>query len=125
MMDDKTEQKTPNNKVWLENGVVCYVMSSEVDEQEAILLNNIGLEYIDSGEASFILIDLQQQSSKFTSAARKIWVKFLQNTKIKKAAMFGGNIIVRTLASFVIAAAGKKNIKFFVAKEEALKWLKS
>ncbi len=124
-MDNNSEQETPNNKVWLEGDIVCYGLSNEVDEREAILLNDVGLEYINSGKASFVLIDLQQQSSKFSSVARKIWVKFLQNTKIKKAAMFGGNIIVRTLASFVIAAAGKKNIKFFAAKEEALKWLKS
>ncbi len=123
-MDNNSGQETPNNKVWVEDEVVYYVMSCEVDECEAVLLNSIGLEYINSGKASFILIDLQQ-SSKFSSAARKTWVKFLQNTKIKKAAMFGGNIIVRTLASFVIAAVGKKNIKFFAAKEEALKWLKS
>ena len=121
-MDD-LKQKKPKNKVWMEENIVYYILSTEVDEQEAILLNDIGGSYINSGQASYVLIGLQKQSSKFSSSARKIWVRFLQNENIKRAAMFGGNVVVRTLASFVIAATGKKNIKFFSEKDKALEWL--
>ena len=114
--------KKPKNKVWLENGIVYYVISKPVDEKEAILLDNFGTEFINSGQAFYIIIDIRQ-SSQFTSGARKVWVKFLQNSNAKKVAIFGGNIFVRTLASFVIAATHKKNIKFFNNKINALKWL--
>ncbi|OGD67352.1 hypothetical protein A2442_01145 [Candidatus Campbellbacteria bacterium RIFOXYC2_FULL_35_25] len=117
------KQKKSKNKVWMEENIVYYILSTEVDEQEAILLNDIGGSYINSGQASYVLIGLQKQSSKFSSSARKIWVRFLQNENIKRVAMFGGNVVVRTLASFVIAATGKKNIKFFSEKDKALEWL--
>lgn len=53
IMDNNPGQKTPNNKVWLEDEIVYYVMSCEVDECEAVLLNSIGLEYINKRESLF------------------------------------------------------------------------
>ena len=43
----------------------------------------------------------------------------------EKIAVYGGNVIARTVGSFVLAAAvGIKNVKLFENKERALKWLK-
>lgn len=95
-----------------------------VDEKEAVRLDVLGEEFINKGEASFVVIDIHR-SSDFSSAARRTWVKFLQNPKIKKTAIFGGNVFVRTLASFVIAATGKNNIKFFSSEQAALGWCAS
>jgi len=123
-MADQNTQKTNTNDVWCKDGIVHYVIAAPVDEKEAIRLDTVGEEFINKGEALFVLIDIEQ-SQEFSSAARKIWVKFLQNSKIKKTAIFGGNVFVRTLASFVIAAAGKANIKFFETEQQALDWLRS
>lgn len=112
------------NKVWCKDGILYYTIVTSVDEQEAIRLDTVGEEFINKGETSFVLIDIQQ-SSDFSSAARKTWVKFLQNPRIKKTAIFGGNVFVRTLASFVIAAVGKADIKFFETEQDALKWFRS
>ena len=123
-MADQNTQKTNTNDVWCKDGIVHYVIAAPVNEEEAIRLDTVGEEFINKGEASFVLIDIEQ-SQEFSSVARKIWVKFLQNQKIKKTAIFGGNVFVRTLASFVIAAAGKANIKFFETEQQALDWLRS
>ena len=126
-MDDKNSTeviKTPGgNKLWYKDNIIHYIMPSPVDEKEAFILRDGGLSFIEKENASLVLIDLKQ-STQFSSEARKIWVKFLQNPKISKTAIFGGNVFVRTLASFVIAAAQKKNIKFFITEEEALDWIK-
>src|SRR3989338_4918117 len=124
LMADQNTQKTNTNDVWCKDGIVHYVIAAPVNEEEAIRLDTVGEEFINKGEASFVLIDIEQ-SQEFSSVARKIWVKFLQNQKIKKTAIFGGNVFVRTLASFVIAAAGKANIKFFETEQQALDWLRS
>ena len=112
------------NEVIVEGDIVRYIIKYPVDENEASDLRDTGWREFDAGKASRVIIDLQT-STEFTSAARKIWVEFLKHPKIKKTAIFGGNVFVRTLASFVIAAAGKKNIKFFSDEESARKWLKS
>lgn len=110
------------NDVSCRDNIIHYVISLPVDDKEAERINNIGLEYLDDNKADCVLIDLKQ-STKFSSEARKRWVKFLKNPKIKKTAIFGGNIFVRTLASFVIAASKSNNIKFFTKEEEARDWL--
>lgn len=123
-MTDQDTQTVNANKVWCKDGIVHYTITAPVDENEATRLDTVGEEFINKGEASFVLIDIEQ-SQQFSSAARKVWVKFLQNPKIKKTAIFGGNVFVRTLASFVIAAAGKANIKFFETEQQALDWMHS
>jgi hypothetical protein len=106
----------------LEERVLFYHINSNVDEAEANRLYNYGLQCFKDNVADYVLIDLKS-SSEFSSAARKVWVEFLKDDRIKKTAIFGGNIFVRTLASFVIAATGKKNIRFFLTEEEARDWL--
>ena len=123
-MTDQDTQKINTNEVWCKDGIVRYIIAAPVDEKEATRLDSVGEEFVNKGEASFVLIDIMQ-SKEFSSGARKIWVKFLQNSKIKKTAIFGGNVFVRTLASFVIAAAGKASIKFFETEQQALDWLHS
>ncbi len=115
-------KKTNENTISFENDIIKYIISSPVDETEAKRLNKVGSEYINKKKGSiYILIDLKR-STQFSSGARKEWVKFLQNPKINKVAIFGGNIFVRTLASFVIAASKSKNIKFFTTEKEAISW---
>ncbi len=123
MSKEEMNSKTTNeNSISFENNTIKYTISTPVDEEEAKRLNGIGSEYIDKkGGIIYILIDLKK-STQFSSGARKEWVKFLQNPKINKVAIFGGNVFVRTLASFVIAASKSKNIKFFTTEEEATSW---
>ncbi len=121
---EKNATETPEgNKIWCKDGIVHYIISAPVDDKEAFQISHGGVEFLEKQNASIVMIDLRQ-STQFSSEARKIWVKFLQNPKIKKTAIFGGNVFVRTLASFVIAASQKKNIKFFTTEEDALEWIR-
>jgi len=121
--DEKNPLETPGgNRFWCSDGIARYFINAPVDESEAEQLRDSGWKCIESGYASSIIIDIQQ-STEFSSAARKIWVEFLKHPKIEKTAIFGGNVFVRTLASFVIAASQKKNIKFFTTEDEAMEWL--
>ena len=113
----------PKNDVVCVDNIVRYTMCTPVDLDEAVRLSTVGKGYIDGGQAQYVLIDLHQ-STEFSSAARKVWVGFLQDEKIKKTALYGGNLFVKTLATFVIAATGKKEIKFFNSEAEALAWFK-
>lgn len=106
----------------IEDRVLFYYINTDVDEPEASRLYRFGKQCFDEASADYVLIDLKS-SSEFSSAARKVWVEFLKDDRIKKTAIFGGNIFVRTLASFVIAATGKKNIRFFLTENEARTWL--
>lgn len=114
--------KTLRNDIHCEDGMIVYRLTTSVDDTEAKRLDELGRVFLDRNEADHILIDIQK-SSDFSSAARKRWVNFLQHPRIVKVAIFGGNIFIRTLATFVIGASKKKNIKFFETEEEARKWL--
>lgn len=102
--------------------VLFFNINSNVNEEEANRLYGFGKQCLDDKKIDNVLINLKA-SSEFSSSARKVWVEFLSDERIQKTAIFGGNIFVRTLASFVIAATGKKNIHFFQTEEEARVWL--
>ena len=119
-MDNTTVQK---NMVWQEGDTLKYLIVAPVDENEATRLSKEGAEKLDTGDVRFVTIDLQQSTNDFSSNARKIWVEFLKHERIEKTAIFGGNVFVRTLAAFIISAAGKEDIRFFKTKEEADAWL--
>ena len=113
----------PKNEVLCADNIVHYIMCTPVDPDEAVRLSTLGKGFVETGQAQYVLIDLRR-STEFSSSARKIWVEFLQNDKIKKTALFGGNVFVKTLATFVMAATGKKDIKFFNSEDEARAWFK-
>ena len=69
------------------------------------------------------LIDLSQMT-KATSKARKILVEVSGHPSINKYAFAGASIFVRTVANFVLAAAGQKNARHFATEGQALRWLK-
>lgn len=118
------DTKTLKNEVTCEGGVVVYRLAAPIDDREAERLYTEGKAFLDRKEADRVIIDIRR-SSDFSSAARKQWVDFLRNPEIIKTAIFGGNMFVRTLATFVIGASQMKNIRFFATEQEALTWLHS
>lgn len=125
-MPDLTQnphEETLRNEVFCEDNIVNFSIRAAINPEEALRLSTVGRDLIESCAAAYILIDLHQ-STEFSSSARKIWAEFLKNDKIKRAAIFGGNVFIKTIATFVIAATGKKNVRFFNTKEEARAWIK-
>lgn len=125
-MENAVEQdtKTLKNEVLCEKGMVVYRLAAPIDDREGERLYTEGKAFLDRKEADRVIIDIRR-SSDFSSAARKRWVDFLRNPEIVKTAIFGGNTFVRTLATFVICASQRKNIRFFATEQEALTWLHS
>jgi hypothetical protein len=69
------------------------------------------------------IIDLRRMAHA-TSAARKLLAKACQHPSIRKYAFFRASIFIRTVANFVLAAAGQKNAQHFDSEADALKWIK-
>jgi hypothetical protein len=69
------------------------------------------------------LIDLNRMIQA-TSAARKILAQASRHPSIRRYTFFGASIFIRTVANFVLAAAGQKNARHFNSESEALQWIK-
>lgn len=61
--------------------------------------------------------------AKYSSAARKIFVALQDSPQVGKAAVVGARRYTRVLASFVLRASGRDNVRFFDSEEEAVDWL--
>ena len=70
-----------------------------------------------------ILIDASE-GGKSTSIARNIYVEFAKSFETGKVAIFGSTTLIRVVASFIVRAAGRGNVKFFATDKESLEWLK-
>lgn len=118
-MDDTQKE----NRLEVVDGVLCYTISFPVGDAEALRLREMGERALGEIGASYVLINLEG-SSEFSVGARKIWVDFLRNDLIKKAAIYGGGTLIRVIATFVITASGRDDVKFFSDEVSAREWLK-
>jgi len=49
--------------------------------------------------------------------------RMIKDSNFKKIAIYGGDIVIRTVASFIVSASGVKKMRVFSNQEEAFKWL--
>ena len=71
-----------------------------------------------------LLVDVDKVA-KTDSGARATAVGILRDMPFSKVAVFGGDIIMRTVAKLIIAATERfVAIHYFSSREEAEKWLK-
>ena len=122
-------KKPEEMSIWIDKeGIVHVRMIRDLTSENIKNLIEEGRELVKrlSGKPK-VIIDIASGLSSIPFQLRKEiggYVKELvENPGFKKVAISGG-IIARTIASFIIAASGEKNIKVFETKEEALKWLK-
>jgi len=138
-MDNKNNQKqsasaeatADRHKTWWdeENEVIRLQVFGDYDEQDAgNTVSKITESKNQSPGIKFkFLIDLSQ-ANKPSSKARKIIVeKIYKDQDLEKIACVADSVLVRTVNSFLIKAAGIGSDKVKVVKneQEALKWLKS
>lgn len=118
------------NKVWVDEGGMIYIEVAKTITEQGVdkLIGEVrgALEKL-LGKAK-LLIDMNDvriiRSSQFRQKAAGQLRDMVENPGFEKAALFGGGLTRRTVASFIVAASGIKNMKVFETKEEALKWLK-
>lgn len=119
------------SKVWVgKDGIVNVETAKITDEKEIEQLLEEMEKIIGKmpGKAK-VLINLTIttniiRSSQFRKKTVERVKKIAKDPGFEKAALFVGNLVMRTIASFIIAAAGLQNVKIFPTREEALKWLK-
>jgi len=128
----KTEIKIEGSKLWLgEDGILYVKIGTAMNEKIAEELANSYIEIAKKLPGQIkALVDMSQVSHTSLGVSSEFRKKIVENIKeafkkygFKKAAIWGGGIMQRTVVRFILAAARIENIRFFKTEEEALKWL--
>ncbi len=107
-----------------EDNILNIINTGEIDEKTAIEMKEAVRKLtnmVDGG--THTLTDLNK-AGKTTSKARKIFQELADQWGPGKTALFGMHPVARVLASFVMGASKKEDMRFFKTKEEALAWIK-
>lgn len=131
MTNEQTiKNKEEQSKVWIgEDGIVRLTLAKMITEKDIWDIFEDLEEKLKrlSGKAK-VLINMTTISIIRSSKFRKITAEKVKKIAIdpgfENAAICGGDIILRTIASFIVKVSRVKNIKVFTTEEEALKWLK-
>ncbi len=117
-----------------EDGVLNIVFFEIKDssEDKVIQMKSIRssvVELLDKGDENGydVMVDLslvENHLSLFSSKARKIGVSLVSSKQLKKWAIVSNAKIMGVMALFVAKTAGKKDVKWFLDKDSATKWLK-
>ena len=132
MKDNIKNEDIEKNKIWIKDEKIISIRLGNVSSQDSIskLLEEAKEILKKFPDKDNVLIDLGVFSfspNVSSSLFRKQVVEELRGIKIeagsKKIAVFGGNVMKRTITSFVISASGIENMKVFKTEREALNWL--
>ncbi|MFH1188871.1 MAG: STAS/SEC14 domain-containing protein [bacterium] len=117
---------TNENIVIKEKEILRFVIAAEVTDEEGQRLYQSCISCLDSSANAngLVLIDTSN-ADEFSLEARKLWIDCLNHPNIKKAAIFGGKIFVRTLVEDIVNSLGKDSVRAFKTEEEALNWLRA
>ncbi len=109
-----------------ENGIIYVEIKESAREEEFMeLFEKIKEETENLSEKPKLLIVNLVIDSVLRSyiLRKKVGDKF-KELVFEKAAIYEDNVFSRTVASFIIGASGLENVRVFVSKEKAVKWLK-
>ena len=85
---------------------------SKIDESPGVVFNFI-----------FDVLPIRMNATT-PSITRKNYLSLAKDPQIGRIAVVGGNITVKTIVNFAMAATGKKgNMKLFDRRKEALEWI--
>lgn len=128
--NNKEENK--DDRVWLGAPGIIYVEIIDKPNKESVV--ELFEKIVEMLRAFPIRKKLLVHINQFTIfASPSLWRKEVANKAItatkelgfERIAVYGGDIISRTVGSFIMTAAvGIKNVKLFKTQIEALKWLK-
>ena len=124
--------KEEKSKVWIGKDGILNIVINMKNPVEDILdfLEEVKKVLSALGDRVKILVDISgsvlghMRSSQLRNRAARHIRGWLEKVKFEKVAIFGGDVVRRTITSFLVTATGLKNIKVFETKEDALKWLK-
>lgn len=112
-------------KIWEEDGIIVGKLWGVQEEEDAFRFAEEMLKIMETTrEKAKILFDTSEVEHGSSLRARKALLGLTRKAKFEKAAIYGLGTLIKVVATFIIRAAGKENVKFFSTEEEALKWLK-
>ncbi len=109
------------------NGIIYVEVDEAIQEGEFMAL----FEKIKERTRSFpkkpkiLIVNLVIDSVLRSYVLRKKVGDKFKELVFEKAAIYEDNVFSRTVASFIVAVSGLENVRVFVSKEKALKWLKN
>lgn len=107
-----------------EDDIIYCTIVGDIDAEMAIAMDEATLKLMNMVEGKVNVFTDDNKAGKPSAEARKIMQEFILHEKYGKLAIFGLHPVARVLASFVIGASKKEDMRFFKTKEEALAWLK-
>lgn len=125
-----TELELEGSKVWLgDDGIVRIRIGEVINEGIVEATAKDFREIVKTPPIKArVLIDISAGPRVTSSIFRKNAVKLIKDTLkdpgFERIALWGGSVIQKVGTSFIITAAGFKNIKYFKTEKEALEWLK-
>ena len=105
------------------NGNTAYcVVCGTSEKDDSVHIISICTKALEEHVVENIIIDLSLAEG-FSTEARKLWVEFIKDHRIRRMAFFGGDIYAETTISFIVGASGVKNCQIFQSKDRALEWI--
>jgi hypothetical protein len=107
-----------------EDNILYETIVGESDDEMGIALEEATnkLKKMVKGKVD-ILVDVNR-AGKPTHKTRERARKSFEDEKVGKVVLFGMNPVGRVITSFVMGVTGKKDMRLFKSKDEALVWLK-
>ena len=110
-------------KIYYQDGIVFYLeQTNTTPESATAAMDKITKILSENAGPKLIFLDLSS-SSMPPVKARKIFVQMMKQSQWDKVGILVTNTMVRTIAKFILSAAGAKNLKFFSEQESLLSWL--
>ena len=110
------------NECSVHDGTVWYRINTSVDGDEGLRLATIGKDFLEKGHAHYVMIDISH-AKQFSLSAQHLWVDFLKNPKITRTAIYGVSMLSRVIATLIITASKKENVKMFEHELAAYEWV--
>ena len=107
-----------------DNNILNITNIGEIDEKIAIKMKEAVRKLTNMVDGKVHTLTDLNKAGKTTSKARKIFQELANQGGPGKTALFGMHPVARVLASFVMGASKREDMRFFKTKEEALAWLK-
>lgn len=130
--DSLKEKDSDKNgsEVWAGGDGIVYIVLAKTLTEEDIwaVLDKTDKLLKGLTQKGKVLIDMSTSSIIRSSQFRRITAgkvkDIAMSSGFKKAAIYGGGVVLRTIASFIVMASGLHNIMIFNTSKEALEWLK-
>ncbi len=96
---------------------------AEIDEAAALIVTQERerIAQQQDGEIDW-MIDLTEVNG-VSSKARKMFAQTTGHPSIRKFALVGASVFIRTVSNFISTASGQKKVRHFATEREALQWM--